>query len=378
MKDLIYNAVRNRSDQSYNAATHLSGGLDSGIVAAIAREQYIHQDKFIGFSWSPDKHLEESHQFDERTLVVDQSRLNDITPVFTDIHKADYLKYANNRLTYSESYEENKVLIWAKGKNINLIFSGYGGDEFISKGDRGIDTDLLINLQLKSFFRRNKPLKIKSLARRLIYEIIMPFIGLLPSPIERAIKSDTKYLKKGFNKPHLNSIRKFYLYKSRRELQLGFLYCYYIPSRTEDWYINGYRNGIEYRYPLLDKEIIEYILSVPSKFLIKDEYSRSIVRELSEGILPDGVRWKKSGTDPVAYNSAIKIVLDCAIEFSSEIDAFKKNPELVFIDFKKLENDLDLFRQKPDRKLHEDLLITIFNIKQIHEFVCAYRRRPYI
>ena len=37
----------------------------------------------------------------------------------------------------------------------NLIFSGWGGDEFISTGHLGIDLDLLLDLKLGAFFRRN-------------------------------------------------------------------------------------------------------------------------------------------------------------------------------------------------------------------------------
>ena len=49
----------------------------------------------------------------------------------------------------------------------------------------------------------------------------------------------------------------------------------------DDWFLSGARYGIEYRYPLLDKDIIEYMLKVPSKLLFKRDYSRSIIRELS-------------------------------------------------------------------------------------------------
>ncbi len=37
--------------------------------------------------------------------------------------------------------------------------------------------------------------------------------------------------------------------------------------------MNGFRKGVEYRYPLLDKRIIEYMLKVPSELLCKTDFS---------------------------------------------------------------------------------------------------------
>ena len=51
--ELVKDAVRIRCDSRFIAGAHVSGGLDSGIVSAMAREQYRHQELFYGFSWSP-------------------------------------------------------------------------------------------------------------------------------------------------------------------------------------------------------------------------------------------------------------------------------------------------------------------------------------
>lgn len=373
MKQLLDKAVSSRCDKRYHAATHLSGGLDSGIVAALAREAYSHQSAFYGYSWSPEGDSEEALKFDERILVMDQCKLNNIKPVFIKIDTSDYLNYSSEIIKHSDFFEENKVLEEAKKQNINLIFSGHGGDEFISKSHRGIDTDLLLNLQWTSFFRRNPLNRPKQFLCRILYEIIMPFFGFLSFPVKKKIKSDSQYVKEAFKEPDKKSIRNFYFYKSRRELHLGFLYCYYLPERMEDWFVNGARYGIEYRYPLLDKDIIEYVLKIRSKLLFKGEYSRIILREISKGILPESVRWKKSGSDPVAHYFAKKHVSDSSLEFANEIEAFKKNPDLDFIDFDKISTDIEKFRKNRDNETNEVLLLTIFNVKLLNEFIKAYR-----
>jgi len=376
MEELLFKAINNRYDNRYTAGSHLSGGLDSGIVSAISRKAFKRQSKFYGFSWSPKIYNHKITTIDERNLIREQCELNNTIPVFLKIQKEDYLKYVSLKFKSSDFIEEKIVLDTAKENGINLMFSGYGGDEFISKNDRGIDLDLLINFQWKYFFKRNNLKNPRQFIYRVMDEVLFPFIGIIPPSVRKTIKKEGRYLKKDFKKSDRRMKRNFFLYRSRRSLQLGFIYCYYLSDRMEDWYLNGARNGIEYRYPLLDKNIIEYALKIPSKLLIKGEYSRSIIREISDGLLPDSIRWRKSFMDPVSFDNARKNVQECGLEFASEIEDFKNNSDIDFIDFDKLNKDLDKFNLNPDYEKFTPLLFTLFDIKRIHEFTKAFRQKP--
>lgn len=375
MDFLVNKAVEIRSDKKFVAATHISGGLDSGIVAALSRKAYSNQPDFYGFSWSPDPNykIKNKYNFDERILVQEQCKLNNINPVFITIDKSNYLSDIKEPSRHTDFIEENEIHREAVKKKINLIFSGYGGDEFLSKADRGIDTDLFLNLQWKSFLEKNPLSKPKKIIRTLFFEIAFPFLGLLSKQNKRHIKSATYYFKNKFRKPHKKTIGKFYFYTSRKKLQLGFLYCYYLPERIEDWFIKGGISGIEYRYPLLDKDIVEYVLKIPSGLLFEGEYSRIIIRKISNGLLPESIRWRKSGVDPIAYSTAKKNVLDSGIQIIDEIDQLQKNADLFFINFEKIKVDIKKYNQSKDNKKFEDLLYTLYYIKKQDEFTKAYR-----
>lgn len=376
-KRLIKSAVKIRCNKRIATASHLSGGLDSGIVAALVRQEYANQKEFYGFSWSADIRTDESFGFDERKLVTDQSELNKIKPVFATLTPSDYGKIAAQSATCSYFPEENKIIKEASNRDIRIIFSGYGGDEFISKGNRGIDSDLFFGFHWGLLIKRYPITQIKRLLRILLYDIIMPATGIMSPPDRKEISGETNYLKKRYQKPDNEAIRNFYFYSSRRKLQLGFINCHYLQERTEEWYMNAVKLGISYRYPLLDKNLIEFALSIPSKFMFIEKYSRNLLREISSELLPESVRWKKNGGDPVAYHFAKKNLISCGQEYIHEIEKFKKVADLQFIDFEKLEKDVRKFQEKPNDKIDVNLFYSLFYIKQIDEFIKKYRKNCY-
>lgn len=343
MKRLVQKAVRIRCDQRFTAASHVSGGLDCGIVSALARKEYKKQKTFYGFSWSSEGETPEKIDFDERQLVKEHCALNDITPVYSNFSEEDCLRFVSDPIRYSSYFWEQKVLEIANEKKINLIFSGHGGDEFISKNHRGIDSDLLFNGQWASFFKKNPINKPRALITRIFYEVFFPALKILPPSIKNSQKKSVRYLKTAYKKPHKKTLENFYFYTSRRQLHLGFFYCYYLNERMGEWYVRGQQAGVEYRYPLLDKEIVEFMLTIPSRLLFKDHFVRNILREISEGLLPESVRWKESGRDPSFEFFSQKVTTSCGQKIIKELSSFKENPALAFFDFDLFEKDYHTF-----------------------------------
>lgn len=146
-----------------------------------------------------------------------------------------------------------------------------------------------------------------------------------------------------------------------------------LQERCELWYINRVRHGVKYRYPLLDKRIIEYILKVPSEILSDLKYDRIILREISSGILPEEVRWSSRKDDPVAsarYNSFLR---EAGREFMKETEDWKLNPDLFFINFRLLEKDIERSGKSAGMKDSLVLSRALVYIKANHEFTKSYR-----
>jgi asparagine synthase (glutamine-hydrolysing) len=373
---LLNDSIRIRCDKRFNAGAHLSGGLDSSIVAAIARKINSEQETFYGFSWSPKVGESNDVPYDERDLAIEVAEKNNITPVFNTIGKEETLTYVNNYFDNLGYFPEAKTIENARRLNVNLLFSGWGGDEFISKESSGIDTDLLFQFKLKSFFKRNPIGKPRKLAQTLYYFILLPALGVLDHPMKKAYKFDGYFIKKEYKKHHKATLKRFFFYKSRRERHLNFLYNYYLSERTEWWNIMGFRNGVEYRYPLLDKRIIEFILKIPSRLMYRGNLNRIILRDLGKQFLPETVINRVHYNDPVYGKNKAKYNKELFLLFKDEINIWKHNKDLYFIDFEILEKEIGLFEKDPDSKDFNNLFSNVIFFKSLHEFTKTYRSLP--
>jgi asparagine synthase (glutamine-hydrolysing) len=202
--------------------------------------------------------------------------------------------------------------------------------------------------------------------------ILYPALGILGRGLRRSFRDDSRYLKLPFRKSDKKAVKNFYFYTSRRQNHLRLLQLYHLQERCESWSVNGFRKGVEYRYPLLDKRIIEYMLKVPSELLCKTEPSRPLLRKIGEGILPDEVRLNLYKNDPVYWKWMDELFKGSAISFMEEVIGWKDNADLHFVDFELLEEDINKFKTNVeiDQKV---LFRALVYLKAIHEFVKKYK-----
>ncbi len=87
----------------------------------------------------------------------------------------------------------------------------------------------------------------------------------------------------------------------RRPIQLRALQSGFLPLVFETLDITGASFGLEYRFPFCDRELIEFCLAVPSRQQMHDGWSRWIMRNGMQGVLPDQVCWRggKGDLSPV-------------------------------------------------------------------------------
>jgi len=375
LKELVMDAVRIRSDARYTAGAHVSSGIDSGIVSALARKEYSHQSPFFGLSWSPADDFNFRVKYDERELVLKSCENAGIRPVFSEMGEDEFPKYApafyHNRGYFSEDETSDRAV----ALGVNLIFSGFGGDEFISTGHSGIDLDLLRDLRFRTFFRKNSIKSPKKFIRHFLFFVVNPVLGILDRRTRKAFRDDATYLKKPYKKSNREALRNFYFHKSRRRMHLNVFDFYNIPERCESWHIMGFKKGVEYRYPLLDKRIVEYMLRVPSELLCRTGNFRPLLREIGKIILPEEVRLSESKNDPVYWSWMDGLFKSAAIRFMEELNTWRGNPDLDFVDFDLLSDAVAVYRSKsaPD----DDMVLfrTLVYLKSIHEFTLNYRRQ---
>lgn len=381
LKVLVKDAVTIRCDHRFTAGAHVSSGIDSAVVATMARSRYAHQNPFHGFSWSPANVDPSSLKFDEREIISRFCTSAGIDPVSNAMDLPAFLKRIDHFYFNQGYFNEEQILEQAARHQVNLLFSGWGGDEFVSTGDRGIDSDLLSRGHWKLFFRRNPRFPLKNFLRNQLSYILLPALGILERGTVKGFREEARYLKKPFRKSHPTALRNFYFYTSRRQLHLRLLRHGFLQERTESWAINGFRHGVEYRYPLLDRRIIETMLKVPSELLAQFSSFRPLLREITPPLLPEEIRWHWDKHDPAAMALDRSLFREAALHLMKEAPTWKSNPALKYFDFKLLERDIALCRAKPDhpRFRHDtskpgfDILArTLVYMKAIHAFSRDY------
>jgi len=371
LEELVRDAVRIRSDKRFTAGSHVSSGIDSGIIAALAREEYKHQESFCGFSWSPAYFNRGDLKIDERDKIITACEKTGINPVFSYLNKPRFLQFIEDYYYNLGYYSEAMVAEQAASLGTNLIFTGWGGDEFISTGHSGVDLDLLRRLKLRAFFRRNTITKPGKFIKRLLFYVIYPLFHILDPGNARAFRDDARYIRKPFKKSDRQAISSFYFHRSRRQMHLNVLRFYNLPERCESWHMLGFRKGLEYRYPLLDKRIVEYMLKVPSELLCKTNYFRPLLREISEGILPDEIRLNESKNDPVYWTYWDELIKSSGLSFMDEVEIWRANPNLHFVDFELLSQDFERYKGSIGEE-GKILFRTLVYLKGIHEFILKY------
>lgn len=373
LNTLLVDAIKIRCDRRLVAGAHVSGGLDSGIVATLARSFYNDQERFYGFSWSPKDYFPEKVKYDERNLVRSTCTAAGIEPVFSEVTAGDLLGELNGYAGGPWVFYENGTVKKAAGYGINLIFSGWGGDEFISTGDRGIEQDLLRKFKFGLFIKRNPLWPFKKFVRDQLRFVFLPALGILDRATESSFREDARYLKKGYKRSDPRALSDFYFHRSRRQVHLKMLDFYHIQERCEEWMINGYRDGVEYRYPLLDKRIIEYMLTVPTELLVRAGDYRPLLREMGRSLLPEDVRLNYGKNDPVSRSYTDKIYRDAAMMLMEEAGEWNSNPDLSFIDFDLLSKDIQKFRDSGNTRDTPVLFKGLVYIKAVNEFTRRYR-----
>ena len=372
LKSLVEDAVSIRYDNRFNAGAHVSSGLDSCTVAALARRNYKQQDPFYGYSWSPAGFAPPDPAYDERDLVRSFCSREGLEPVFSDMTPEGFLERVADYYHHKGYFFEENTLAQARDKGTNLLFSGWGGDEFISTGDRGIEIDLLSRFNIKTYFRRNHIRPLKRFIKYFLLYTFLPVTGMLQRGVARAFADDARYIREPYKKSERRVLRNFYFHTSRRQLHLRYLKFYHLQERCESWMISGYRRGIEYRYPLLDRRIIEYMIKVPSLLLCRTDHFRPLLRIIGEGWLPDEIRLNYSKRDPVHMALWHELFRLSGLELMKEAEQWSSNPDLDFIDFAKLEDDIARYRSDPAAVDGRVLFKALVYMKAVHRFTVEY------
>ena len=310
--DRYRRAVRDRLHGAHPVGVHLSGGLDSSSLAVLAsRELRPLGRKPHAFCWHPPpagSHT--SEEADEYRLIESVCAQEQLQPLYHAASADHIVGMLRNDVTRIPNRDgtlihESLVQDSAAGLGVRVVLSGWGGDEVASYSGAGYYVELLREGRLGQLHREARVLSDRPwmfLLRNVVLPAAHPraagiLEGLLRGELHRKRQSfAAPGLARKYRKPQPSARE-----SGVRQTQLARLKPGHLNRRMEDWAASGSRAGVEYRYPLLDRRLIEFVLGLPAGQFRRGPRSRWFMRRALRSVLPPPVLERSVKTDPARY-----------------------------------------------------------------------------
>ena len=330
-RDGLLRATRAAVREDAPMGAHVSGGLDSSAVAVLAdRELRAQGRKLAGvFSWSPPP-VNAPGPEDERARVEEVARMIGAPVAYCEadarLLDADFERQVELAPHEGLLYED-EVLRQTRLAGIGIILSGWGGDEMASFSGGGRIGELLRTRQWRTLMREAAEPSRRTgagpvrTAWRTVRTILNMGVGaMLPEPVahtlrlERRWSTDQAIIKHGH---HLHPevprmMRESYArIRARPDMhatRLTYLRNGHLTARVEAWAAAAARVGAEYRYPLLDRRLIELSLSFPAWLWRHNCEKRWVFRAAVEPFLPSSVL-RDPKAEPAKFDAFHDLVL---------------------------------------------------------------------
>ena len=296
IRQRVVEAVKKRMEPG-TTGVHVSGGLDSTAVASVLADCLDGEEQLLGYSWSPETFEGNYEGVDERPYIQAVSAEKGIKIGFLRVEKEEVVQDSLME-TFETQSIEHPVMKQAAIDGVTTLFSGWGGDECVSLSKRGVVNHLFFRgkwLSLVAFVRKQGIKASLRLSRSEVLPLLIP-LGLLASyASQRTDWSILRLLRPGFifacrRAIFLHNRKSPFGYGNRKRFVISLLNNNHLAERMESWAIHAERYGFEYKYPLLDKALLEFWFSLPVEYSYHGFASRLLFREAMKGIMPEKVR----------------------------------------------------------------------------------------
>lgn len=326
---------------------HLSGGLDSTAVATMVRRALAARGggRLHGFAWQPpaDGGSGAPGETDRENRLIDavaahcEVRPQRIAPTVEDVLTT--LRIDPVRHETAMLLNEWSVLRSAQAAGVRTIFSGWGGDEFCSSSGTGLTAELLVRGQWRELagrWRRDEVGWARGLVRAVRPLVRDPWRGVQRPAIEETFV-DLDFLRHSGLELQTN----FPLWGTRRR-QLAVLEHGYLQERMEGWAEAGERFGVRYAYPLLDRRVIELVLSLPPTIFSGGGERRRLLRHMLGEDLPAALRGPLPKDEPARIAGLMRALRGALAELGAELRQRRTLPARArFVDLRRLSSALE-------------------------------------
>lgn len=302
LKTLLDEAVRRRLPTDKPVACHLSGGLDSSAITALAAKAARGRGAgVIALSMTTLKPIGPA-QLDERPLI--EALLKQYPDVEHHVvHDCLHMPGQPEDTDWPGGViggHDDQMMALAAKAGADRVLSGVGGDEGATYNGANLYAALFLKGDMRTLARELRSRARtdgKSLKATIRARLLKPLLAKLPmtrrgpsrSPMDAA-SGILRFVKPAFRSEILDrSMQPILQANTPRERVTAFA-DHHIPSRCTYFSIMAARHGLAVTFPMLDRTVVDFMLSLPLHHFVHDGYSRQPFRTAMEGILPDEVR----------------------------------------------------------------------------------------
>lgn len=319
---LFHQSVGRRLRSDVPVGTSLSGGLDSSSVVCVIAEllrnagatQKTFSARFKNYEKDEGVFIEEVIKGKQLQAYYTWPEADDL---FTEFEQ--FMYHQEEPVGSANQFSQWEVMKLAKKENVTVLLDGQGADEVITGYQHYFDIYFreLNSLYPKSFLaeleaykqninpkyelvlqHENEKQTLAAKAKGFVYpvysNVLKPFRakqkngnGLLNADYTRIVMKHKAYRYIDFNKGLNNA-----LYYDAKEGKMEVLLRYGDK--------NSMAHSREVRLPFLSHELAEFVFSLPPWFKIHNGWSKFILREAMQNILPEKIAWRK---DKIGYET---------------------------------------------------------------------------
>ncbi len=309
---LLETSVNRRLRSDVPIGSSLSGGIDSSTIAYFISQQNNKQSFKTFSAIFPGFEKDESKFIQELSTHL-QFENNSISPSSNDFLN-DFEKIAYHQeepLSSMSIFVQYKVYEIAAANNIKVLLDGQGADEIFAGYTKYIHWYIQ---ELISHYKFSESSKQRKLFHKNGVDIKWGFKNLLatylPSHASLALE------KKAYNAVIDNNFISSNLMNCIKGKESNSIYKPTVSKLNDVLYHNcmefgleellryadrnSMANGVEVRLPFLNRDLVEFVFSLPSSFKINNGFTKNILRKTMQDKIPNKILWNsiKVGFEP--------------------------------------------------------------------------------
>lgn len=293
-RELLTDSVRLRLRADVPVGSSLSGGLDSSTIVSIINRLLPPEGIQKTFSARFDEPASDEGKWID--LVTRENRVQraDVWPTpeqfFDELTKVFW--HQEEPFSSTSIYAQWCVMRLARENDVTVLLDGQGADEMLAGYHSYFEeysADLLTSMNLPRYLKWKKNCReLHGYAPRTISRVAKQTVpSVLKRPVQRVMRSLGELPQVERRKPEfpaefrkLSSLKKQLWWNTTRE---GLVELLRYADR------NSMAHSREVRLPFLDHRLVEFVFRLPDQLLMRDGWTKWILREAFRGIVPAAI-----------------------------------------------------------------------------------------